>query len=898
MDIPVLKSKLRCPSLPSKIVKRPQLIQCLNEGLESGREITLVSAPAGFGKTTCISEWIDSLNIPVIWLSLDSSDDDPLHFYMYLLAALQTIELDFGQEIEGVIKAGQVPPSDIISASIINTILEFEGRFLLVLDDFQVIQDNNILEVLKKILDNHPQPMHLVFITREDPPLPLSRLRANNKLTEIRAKDLRFTSNDIEVFLNKVMGLSLEDKDIAVLEEKTEGWIAGLQLIGLSVREKNNPSEFISQLSGSHQFILSYITEQVLNQQSEEVRDFLLKTAILDQFNSELCNTVTERTDAENMLERLHRANLFLVPLDDDNQWYRYHHFFTDLLRDLQKRKGIVTLPELHQRASQWYANAEMMNEAIHHALAAEDYPLAIELLETHATSLLMQGYAKTVDNWIEAIPDKWRSKFPKTNLALAWVHLLQGSYSSLFQYIDRVEPHADEMKNSSLRAEWLVMKSLKLYMQGEIETCMKLATEALETTPKQDNRIVGLAYYVQAHVFLLEGDYAKASRLFKKSIQYSREANSLVPEMMSTISMIGAAFERGRLQQAYEIATQAVTRLENAEELPPIVAYVYLALGDIYYQWNQIEEAWQVTNLAFQLSTLGGLNTGLIFCRILYSRLFQIQQNLNPALMEIQAAINLLPFESPKYIQQDIAAQQVRVYLDLNRIDTAELILENQGFDFKDSYSYPEMIGDQPDLISIGLFYNCYLRLLLRRRENPTSLKSGLELATELITEADQRDQFLVSLEGLLLRAQFHKLLGDRQACINDVVNALERGQSEGIISIFVEQKSLFEEFLKELLNTIKIISVDEAYVKNILAAFPDSQEEAESIAPLADLLTDRELDVLLRMAEGLKYKEIASKLYVSLNTIRHHVKAIYRKFNVNNRTQAIEQARKYKII
>ena len=898
MNIPILKTKLHCPSPPSKHVSRPQLMQSLNEGLELGREITLVSAPAGFGKTTCISEWIHSLSLPVVWLSLDSSDDDPVRFFIYLIAALKTIKPDVGQEIEAVIRAGQMPPSEIVSASLINDILEIEGQFLLVLDDFHVLQDNSVLEIFKKILDNHPRPLHLVFITREDPSLPLARLRANNKLSEIRAKDLRFASDDIEIFLKKVIGLSLEAKDIAVLEEKTEGWIAGLQLIGLSVKDKDNPSDFISNLSGSHHFILSYITEQVLNQQTEEIRDFLLKTAVLDQFNSDLCDAITERSDAKNMLQRLDKANMFLVPLDDENQWYRYHHFFTDLLRDLQK-KNLGNMPaELHTRASKWYTKESMFNEAIHHALAAEDYSTAVELIETHATDILMQGYAKTVDNWIQAIPVEQRTNFPKTNLAFAWVHLLQGSYSGLSEYIDLVEPHIDGIKNPSLSAEWLVMKSLIFYMQGEIEACMDMAAEALNTVSKQDNRILGLAHYVQAHVFLLSGDYAQASSLFQKSIQYSREAKTLVPEMMSTISLIGAAYERGRLHQAYEIATQAVNRLENVEELPPIGAYVYLALGEIYYQWNQIEEGWQVTNRAFQLSTLGGLNTGLLFARILFSRLFQIQQKINPALMEIQAAAELQPLEGPKYIQQDIAAQQVRVYLDLNRPDTAKFILERHGFDFKDFYSPLEIFGDQPDLLSIGLLFNCYLRLLLQRGENRSSLESGLELATQQITNADQRDHFLVSLEGRLLRAQFHKLLGNRQACISDVVNALERGQAEGIIGIFIEQKSPLKEILKELFDTNYLKTVDKVYIKSILAAFPKSEEDNKDIAPLADLLTDRELDVLLLMADGLKYKEIAAKLYVSLNTVRHHVKAIYRKFSVNNRTKAIEMARKYRII
>jgi len=300
----LLATKLYRPSLPAKRVQRPQLIQRLNEGLESGRNLTLVSAPAGFGKTTCIGEWLNGLSFPVAWLSLDESDNDPVRFFTYFIAALQKVDANLGREIEGVLRSGQLPPSDVISTTLVNDILELEGRFLLVLDDFHVIQDRFILQVLEKLVvnllqANLPQPLHLVLLTREDPALPLARLRANNQMTEIRAGDLRFTSKEADCFLNEVMSLSLSQADIAVLEERTEGWIVGLQLAGLSIRDRANPSSFIATLSGSHRFILNYLTEQVLSQQPEEIQNFLLQTSVLDKLNGDLCNAVAERTDGQ-----------------------------------------------------------------------------------------------------------------------------------------------------------------------------------------------------------------------------------------------------------------------------------------------------------------------------------------------------------------------------------------------------------------------------------------------------------------------------------------------------------------------------------------------------------------------------------------------------------------------
>jgi LuxR family maltose regulon positive regulatory protein len=352
----LLATKLYRPSIPPKRVQRPHLIQRLNEGLESGRQITLASAPAGFGKTTCISEWVNALDCPVTWLSLDAADDAPGCFLAYLGAALQKVDANLGRKIEGVLRSGQLPPSEIISTTLSNDIQELESRFLLVLDDFQVIQDRFILQVLEGLVANLPQPLHLVLLTREDPPLPLARLRANNQLTEIRAGDLRFANPEADRFLNEVMGLSLSQADIAVLEDKTEGWIVGLQLAGLSIRDRTDPSSFIAALSGSHRFILSYLTEQVLNQQTREIQSFLLQTSILNRLSGDLCNAVTGRTDGHSLLERLFNANLFLIPLDDEQRWYRYHHLFADLLRDLQNTRQKDETAELHQRASRWYA--------------------------------------------------------------------------------------------------------------------------------------------------------------------------------------------------------------------------------------------------------------------------------------------------------------------------------------------------------------------------------------------------------------------------------------------------------------------------------------------------------------------------------------------------------------
>jgi LuxR family maltose regulon positive regulatory protein len=578
---PLLKTKLYIPPPRPELVPRPRLIERLNAGIRSGRKLTLVSAPAGFGKTTCISEWVNTLDYPSTWLSLDPADDDPGRFFAYLVAALQKVDDNLGREIEGVLRSGQLPPSEIISTTLSNDILELAGRFLLILDDCQVIQDRIIFQVLEKLVTSLLQPLHLVLLTREDPPLPLARLRANNQMTEIRAADLRFTRHEADRFLNEVMGLSLSPTDIAVLEDKTEGWVVGLQLAGLSVRDRDNPSSFIATLSGSYRIILSYLTEEVLNRQPEEIRHFLLQTAILDKLNGDLCDAVTGRSDSRLLLERLLRANLFLIPLDDEQQWYRYHHLFADLLRDLQSVRRKDKIAELHQRASRWYAQASaergmFVSEAIQHALTAEDYEMAVDLLETHAMEMIMQGYAKTMNGWVQAIPAEWATQSPRTNLAFAWMHLLRGAYAQASPYLERLQAvFADSQGESllreekpSLEAEWLVMQSLMMYAQGESTEAMALATRALDIAPEQDSRVRSLAYWGLASVCQVTGDVPRAVEAYQLAIQHGRVAENLVAEMMGTAGLALMAFEHGQLRLACEIAAPVSDRVEQSGHL------------------------------------------------------------------------------------------------------------------------------------------------------------------------------------------------------------------------------------------------------------------------------------------------------------------------------------------
>jgi LuxR family maltose regulon positive regulatory protein len=895
----LLATKLHCPSTPPKRVQRPQLIQRLNEGLESGRQITLVSAPAGFGKTTCISEWIDALELPVAWLSLDPADDDPGHFFTYLIAALQTVDANLGQEIEGILRAGQLPPAEIISTTLGNDLLDLKGRFLLVLDDFQVIQDPFILQILGKLLENPPPPLHLILLTREDPLLPLARLRANNRLTEVRAEDLRFTAPEADSFLNEVMKLSLSAADVDALERRTEGWIVGLHLAGLSIRGRDDPSEFIASLSGNHRFILNYLTEEVISRQSEEIQHFLLQTSILDRLNSDLCNAVTGRADSSALLEQLYHDNLFLIPLDEKGGWYRYHQLFADMLRDRQATLLKDNLAERHRRASGWYAGAGMVSEAIQHALIAADYAAAIHLIESHAMDMLMQWHVKTVDGWMKSIPPEWCAQSPRANLSFAWLKLMRGNPEQAFPYLSRLgQIFADPQKgidDPALTAKWLAIQSMMLNAQGKSQESLQLCKQALELFPAGDAQTRIMIDLGLANAYQQMDDYEHAVETFQNLIQLGQTTGNAVSELLGISALALLAIQHGQLHFAYELAAGAIERVERSGSLPPICMAIYGELAVLHYQWHELDQAHHYFQRAIQLGVLSGYSDAELFYSVILSRLFQIRGDLEAAACEIQKAVDLTKVQKAAVVQEEIISQQVRIHLAQGNLLAAELVLKGYGELFKGGFSFPTLEG-QVIPKPVAILYISALRILLyraREERGLPKLKPGIALAGELIDGALQHEYIPFALELLLVLAQLYGILGDEHASQTDYTHALALGQVEGYISIFIEEGAPAAAALKTLLGQDRFETVRPEYIRKILAAFQVRARFAAS-----ELLTEREQDVLRLMAGGMKYEEIAKKLFISLNTVRSHIKAIYGKFGVENRTKAIEMGRQMRIL
>ncbi len=823
----LLATKLHRPSLPPQRVARPQVIQRLNEGLESGRQIALVSAPAGFGKTLCVSEWIHALELPVTWLSLDPSDDDPGRFFTYLLAALQKVDENIGGEIQKILLAGQLPPGEIISATLINEMQPLEARFVLVLDDFQVIQDRFILQVLENLIDNLPQALVLVLVTREDPSLPLARLRANNQLTEVRAGDLRFTTPETDAYLNQVMKLGLSPGDVAALESRTEGWVVGLHLAGLSIRGRDNPSAFIAGLSGSHRFIFNYLTEEVISRQPEEIQRFLLQTSILDRLNGSLCAAVTGRADSPVLLEQLYAANLFLSPLDDEGNWYCYHQLFADLLRDRRGTLADEDLAEPHRRASRWYAGAGMVSEAIRHALAAADYGMAVNLIESHAMDMLMQWHVKTVDGWMQSIPPEWCANSPRANLSFAWLKLMRGSPEQAAPYLNRLGElfagPGPEAPDPSIQARWMALQSMLLNAQGQAQASLDLCQQALEILPEGDAQAHIMIDLGLANAYQQRGDYEHAAETFQDLIRLGQATGNAVSELLGISALALLAIQHGQLHFAYELACGGMERVERSGSLPPLCTAIYGEIAVIHYQWHQLDQAHRFFQRAIQLGILSGYSDAELFYSVILSRLFQIQGDLQAADREIRKAVDRMNVQSAVVVREEVISQQVRIHLAQDDLPAAERALKSYGEPFKDGFSFAAVQGQavQPQL---AVLYIAALRILLHRaraERGLADLRPGIALAGSLIEAALQNGYVPFALELLLVRAGLHAALGDEPAGRADVARALELGQPEGYITIFVEEGPALAAVLNDLLERGRTGKVRPEYIRQILAAF-----------------------------------------------------------------------------
>jgi LuxR family maltose regulon positive regulatory protein len=612
MTLPLLTTKLYIPSPRPELVPRPRLIERLERGLD--RKLTLISAPAGSGKTTLLSECAAKCGWRVAWLSLDEEDNDATRFWTYLIAALQTVHANLGKEAVQLLQAPQPPPAQTILTPLLNDIATFPDQIVLALDDYHVISSRAIHDGLSFLLEHQPRQLHLALSTRADPLLPLVRLRARGQLTELRANDLRFTSDEAATFLNETMGLGLTRENVAALEDRTEGWIVGLQLAALSMqgRDAERAREFVAAFTGSHHYVLEYLTEEVLQQQPEPVQRFLLETSILDRLCGPLCDAVTERTDSAQVLADLNRRNLFVTPLDVAHYWFRYHHLFADLLNGYLCQSRADDLPILHRRAATWYEENGHAGEAIHHALAAQDYGQASRVVVNHWRRTFHQGWMNTAVYWLESLPPDLVRRSPPLGIAYCWTLFVRGDYGRIPPYLEQVIAAFDRLVAAGgLPAENVeyrivthqvdLLRSVIARYRGDVDKAIEHVERVLASVaqvregmgPALADLAYGAGYLQMGHNFRAAGDLEQAASYFSRSSWHSQASGNVM-------AMTGAIFELARIRLRQERLPEAETLCRKALALAerpeyaglPAFCLAHIALANVLQASNRFDEA------------------------------------------------------------------------------------------------------------------------------------------------------------------------------------------------------------------------------------------------------------------------------------------------------------------
>jgi LuxR family transcriptional regulator, maltose regulon positive regulatory protein len=902
---PLLSTKLFLPRLRPGMVARPQLAQMLDAA--AMYPLTLVSAPAGFGKTTLVAAWAQQQPLPVGWLSLDAGDNDPNRFQAYLVAALQSADPACGRELRAALEGGQAPPIEAAVIMLINDLAQLQHDVLLVLDDFHVIEEPRIEQALATLVAHQPPQLHLLIATREDPPLPLARMRAQGHLVELRAQELRFSPDEAATFLKEGMGLAISPQQAAELDARIEGWIAGLQLAGLSLQKSRDAGAFIAGLTSNHHFILTYLTEEVLRQQPPAVQDFLLQTAILQRLNGPLCDAVCERAGSTELLTALYAANVFVTPLDAEHTWFRYHHLFRDLLQgQLQRTQGEL-IPILHGRASAWYARHDEPVAAIDHALAAGDltgdFGLAVAMLETHARPLVLGGYAQTVAGWLQRLPPEWQTAGPQANVAFAWSLLLRGRLGEIERYLRNAEAGlagtaahcqgaADPQAQAALRAEILGLRAGVVSLQGETERACGMAREAVALAPADDTYVQGATRFCLATACNYAGHTVEAIAAYREALPLCRAASNMVAAMLSVANLSLLLFERGQLQEAAALCRRILAEAEKAGALhSPALASVRGALAHVLYEWNELDDAQQEAQAALELAQRSGHVAAVAYGSIVLSRVAAARAEPAAAEQLLEQARGLHGRSMPAWVAPYIVGQQVALALARGDEQAAQAALDGSG-----------VAIDAPTNHTLEVIHLAYLHLLLyrlsakpRSRETADRTETAQALAGRVAASAEAGGRLGRTIEALCIRAIALQAQGKSGPAQVDLERALHLAAPSGYLRLFFGLGPAMAQLLADHVPDPE----QAAYTARLRAVLGTETGDRPGLpaqgnqSALVEPLSERELEVLRLMAQGLTYQEAAEQLIVSLNTVRFHVKSIYGKLGVDNRTAALEKAR-----
>jgi LuxR family maltose regulon positive regulatory protein len=896
MDRQILRAKLYVPRGRPDAVPRSRLYERLDEGAR--RELTLVSAPAGFGKTTLLADWSRRSELPVAWVSLDERDDDPVRFLLYVVAAIGTIYEDFGKATRAFLSSLQSREElEPVLTALSNEILEVPRDFVLVLDDYHTIRSETIHNALAFLLDHSPPPLHLVVAGRTSPPLPLPRLRARGRLTELGVPDLRFSLEEATDFLGRTMGLSLAAETVATLEKGTEGWIAGLQLAAHALRGGEDDASPVEVLEGSARHVFDYLADEVLSRQPEEVREFLLKTSVVETLNASLCEALTDTTDGQKMLERLNRDNLFVVPLDEGGRYYRYHHLFAAFLRERLRREHPDLILELHHRAGLWEEADGCLSGAIEHALAAEDFERAAGLIEEETGVRRTYVDASLLLRWLGTLPQQLVRHRPQLSLLYAWALVHSGGLEEAERRLRDTEEGLGldagastaglSDKERTMLGEICIIRARMAAMLEDAPLTKEFCDLALDLLPEDELQLRSDVALDLGHANCSVGDIEAASEAFAAAAATGREADDLRTALFALRYQASLEISRGQLRKAEDLLLDGKRLAESRPEgVPSVAGMIHTGIGELLYERGELDKAQRLLETGIEHGRRSGEAKILVYGYVNLARVLMALGDAEGAHSLIWEAGRLTP-RWPL-----IWAWQARFYLAQGDVQSAVRWAREYGTT-QDYLSYPRHF----ERITMA-------RVLLGEGRTDETLN----FLDRLLEDAVSDDRTAHEIELLILRALALNGRGDTEGALHSLKRALALAEPEGFVRLFVDEgppmAALLERLIRKSHDDGTYSVAPDGYAGSLLEHFaleaPPSSNggSRRSPAPGFEPLSEREIEVLELVAAGLSNAEIAGELYLSVGTVKAHVHHIFGKLLVRNRSQAVARARELRLL
>ena len=913
----LLSTKVTIPRVRPRLLVRSRLLEALDQAMDRG--LTLVCTPAGFGKTTLLAHWAHDVERVVAWLSLDSDDSDPVRFWRYVAASLEGAGVAVGDRVRSLLEAPRGVSGEGVVTALVNELDTLADPVTLVFDDYHVIESGPVHDGVTFLVSHLPPQLHVLIASRSDPPLPLARLRARGQIAELRAADLRFTPEEAAAFLREVWDLDLSSDAVVALESRTEGWAVGLQLAALSLQDRPDSDAFVDAFAGTHRYVLDYLSEEVLDRQPDRVRSFLLRTSILERLCGPLCDAVTGDSDGQEMLEALERANLFLVPLDEERRWYRFHHLFGDLLRARLRQTEAGLVPELHRRAAAWCEQHGLIDEAIRHALGCEDATWAARLVEQHLGETLGRAEEAHVERWLAELPDDTVRSRPALCLAQGLRQLFRGRLDSAEQWLTHAErafeydqepPEFGVLTEvgtvAKVPAAVALLRAELAGARGDSEVMAEYASTALTEMAEDEHGPRFWARWLSgAEAELMRGRLVEAERAAAELVAEGRASPDPHPGMVSRLSWLGQVQEaRGSLTAALRTYREALRIVTQGSQVWPSGAaastYVFtsdyaglahLGIARVLYERDQVDDALRHVTEGMDLGQqeIWFREHALVASAWIRRAMGQA----DGAVADMNEACALQASPEVNSLWHPAAVERARLLLAHGKVAEAAPWTEERALTENDDVSY---LREREHLV---------LARVLLARSHPRRALPLLERLDDLAASQGRLGSLIQirALRSLALQAA-----GDHDGALALLEDALSLARPEGYVRVFADEGPPMAALLQGLIRAHRrgksVSRAEREHMNRVVRAFrpgvtrPETPGAAQTATGLIEPLTRRELEVLGSIAAGRRNRQIADELVVTVETVKRHVSHIFEKLSTTNRTEAVARARELGLI